>query len=359
MMMSTDIAHTVFGLGIIQRLVEQHYALGGAVSCTHYYSGSNVHYLVEAAGRRYVLRILGALLPWNRANDRAPAGVGFEMELLLFLKDRGVAVCCPVRRADGSYFGEIAAPEGVRYYTLFDFIDGKKPERFDAGRAFGYGRAVARLHSEMARFSTASFKYHLGPAYLLDETLELFASHGTSVRADALPYLTCVAGDVRRAMQELPQDGPYYGIIHGDIHVGNALEDNAGGVAFIDFETAGHGWRIYDIATFTGMLKMGWGPLLAPEASIESINQAFLDGYQAVSSIEDVELRALALFERARLFEFVGFWMSEIASGKSGIKNWEKQLDTVIEVLQRWDGLAPDTASPGRRDVSRPVSLSV
>jgi len=77
-----------------------------------------------------------------------------------------------------------------------------------------------------------------------------------------------------------------------------------------------------------------------------------------VSPLEDAELRTLALFERARLFEFVGFWMSEIASGKSGPKNWERHLDTVIDVLQRWDELAPDKASGGG-EVFRPVSLSV
>ncbi|HEX5872173.1 MAG TPA: phosphotransferase, partial [Longimicrobium sp.] len=125
------------------------------------------------------------------------------------------------------------------------------------------------------------------------------------------------------------------------------------GFAFIDFETAGHGWRIYDLASVTALWRMGWGPPLLAGTEPAQAAAAFVEGYHSVRPLRPEERAALEPFERARLFEFMGYWMAEVASGKQGSRNCVPHLETVLATLRAWDAAAAPAAA------FRPASLSV
>jgi Ser/Thr protein kinase RdoA (MazF antagonist) len=349
-----EVAHSVLTAESVGRLVEQHYDLG-SMSWSYLYGGSNAHYLATDGERQCVLRLLDAHQPWSRPGEPIDEGVQFEIEMLAFLRDQGIRACRPIPQRDGRCFAKLSAPEGDRYFTLFEHIAGGKPGRFDGPRASRFGAAVAQLHRAMTKLAPRAFRYELGPGYLVDQTLELFSAHGRSLSPGALPYLEQTAKSIRQAMMSLPKAAPCYIAIHGDVHFGNVIEDRHGELWLIDFETAGLGWRVYDVASFTALSRMGWGPPLAEGESIESINQAFLDGYQGVCRLNEAELHALSHFERARLFEFLGYWMHEIRAGKIGIENRMKHVDTVVSTLKSWDRESPEAPGvPG----FRPTSLS-
>ena len=80
--------------------------------------GLNDTYRLNGAGhQQWVFRLYRR---WRSAED-----VAFETAWLAHLAGRGQPVIAPIATSDGSMFGDVVAPEGVRRFALFPYISFK------------------------------------------------------------------------------------------------------------------------------------------------------------------------------------------------------------------------------------------
>ena len=117
--------------------------------------------------------------------------------------------------------------------------------------------------------------------------------------AEQLALMHRAADRVRRRLDTFGRAPDRFGLTHGDLMPDNILV--ADGVPYvIDFDDAGYGWYLYDLAT-----------LLADKVadpSFAEVRDAWADGYRTVAPLPDEHLDALDALVMARLLLGLG-WM--------------------------------------------------
>jgi Ser/Thr protein kinase RdoA (MazF antagonist) len=116
---------------------------------------------------------------------------------------------------------------------------------------------------------------------------------------DQLALMHRAADRVRRILGAFGRAADRFGLTHGDLMPDNVLV--AGGVPYvIDFDDAGYGWYLYDLAT-----------LLADKVadpSFGEVRDAWVEGYRMVTPLPDDHLDRLDALVMARLLLGLG-WM--------------------------------------------------
>lgn len=117
-------------------------------------------------------------------------------------------------------------------------------------------------------------------------------------------------------MAEVLAVGDDWGLIHADLHLGNALFQG-GGVKLIDFDDCGHGYRPYELAVALWKLR--------DEPDYPSFRDALLDGYPRH---RDVDVTHLDDFIAVRQVAF-DLWFT-------GMAQVNPAFDSRLEVVHRW-----------------------
>lgn len=120
---------------------------------------------------------------------------------------------------------------------------------------------------------------------------------------DDATALSALRQELRKALASASAHGPDYGLIHADLVRENIfLTDGESDVAFIDFDDAGHGFRLFDLATT--LLKN------RNEPAYPIIEKALIDGYRDRRELTDATLEILPLFMVLRSLTYIG-WLAE------------------------------------------------
>lgn len=82
-----------------------------------------------------------------------------------------------------------------------------------------------------------------------------------------------------------------FGIIHGDLHLGN-IRFEGDQVTFFDFDHCAYGWRAYDVGTLSFL----------PEAKFEKV----IEGYESVRPLSEGERSSLPAFAKLRMLWDMG-----------------------------------------------------
>jgi Ser/Thr protein kinase RdoA (MazF antagonist) len=134
----------------------------------------------------------------------------------------------------------------------------------------------------------------IGPRALWGDYAEL-----TVLTAAQLALLHRAADRVRRRLGAFGRSPDRFGLTHGDLMPDNVLV--ADGVPHvIDFDDAGYGWHLYDLAT-----------LLADKVvdpSFAAVRDAWVEGYRTVAPLPEEHLDQLDALVMARLLLGLG-WM--------------------------------------------------
>ena len=264
--------------------VSADYDLPPITGCELIRRGFNDHYLVKAKDRQYVLRLyLNDKYYINGADD-----FRFELEFLSFLKARDVPVAYPIVRQDGELLGNIETPDGIRYSALFHFAKGQEfekcPEKTPA-IAKQLGELIGRLHLNANNFYSAYNRYHLDFRYLIDEPIRILEKHLVKRGKGDLAFFKPLAAQLKHQVSQLPKESTY-GLIHADLHGRNLFYDEEAGFCFFDFDHCAHGWRVYDLATFSHMP--------------DDMRTALYEGYESVRPLSKLEKELMPVFRKFR-----------------------------------------------------------
>ena len=172
------------------------------------------------------------------------------------------------------------------------------------------------MHQAALDFRSYYNRQPLTLEHLLDDSLAEISPFLQHRRTD-LGYLVEVVAQIKRQLQDLPKDPPFWGICWGDPHSGNAHFTRDNQVTLFDFDQCGYGWRAFDIAKFLQVsLRTGIS---------KNVRDAFLSGYQGLQKLAEWELDSLqALTQTAHI------WMLMINFNAAKTHDWSRLDDIYI-----------------------------
>ena len=280
---------------VVTQAIRNHYdGLGPIKRASLIREGFNHNYKIEMQnGTKYVFRVYLSGKYYVRDQVHGD-DLQFELDLLTFLRSKGLSVAEPIATKHGSTLGSTTyADTDKRFFALFHYAKGQALEnrwkRLTQQQYFALGKLMAQVHVAADEFETQRHRYHLNDeTYLLDETLNvldsLFQQHGMEDTTFFRPF----AEDLRaKILAQLPKSTPTYGIIHADLHLGNIFyDDETNQFTLIDFDHCAYGWRAYDMApcAHLGRTTCDW----------------ILEGYNAVRPLEAAEIESFATFNKLR-----------------------------------------------------------
>jgi len=262
--------------------------------------------VTTGAGIRYALRI-------HRAGYHSDAELRSELQWMRALRESGFDVPGIVPDRSGALFLRISH-EGVpepRQVDVFEWIEGAQLGSVAGGvatdstalvRTFHtVGALAARLHNQATRWPLpAGFTRHAwddaglaGEQPLWGRFWELAALAPTE-RA----LLIRARDRLRRDLGGLARSPDTYGLIHADFAPENLLVDGDR-VRVLDFDDAGFGWHLFEIATSI-YFHIG-------QPYYDAIRAATIAGYRTERALPEEQVAMLPMFLCARGCTYLGW----------------------------------------------------
>ncbi|MFL6601195.1 MAG: phosphotransferase enzyme family protein [Steroidobacteraceae bacterium] len=257
-------------------------------------------------GGKVVLRV-------HRCGYHSDAALHSERTWMQALADHGIDVPRHVLSKTGMPFESthIEGFEGKRQIDVFHWIQGEQLGSVEGGFAASagcigdiyrqIGRLAARVHNQSCAWSApANFKRHAWDAAgLVGENpwwgrfWELDALSGPQ-RALFLRLKQTLWED----LNEFGITADRYSVIHADLVPENILVDGTH-LQVIDFDDAGFGWHLFELATPLYFIRR--------EPVYQEARDALIEGYRQVRPLPEAHLARLPMFLAARGSTYLGW----------------------------------------------------
>lgn len=254
-----------------------------------------------------------AALRLHRPGYRDDRALTSELQWMAALKAGGLHVPAPIPTPDGRNLVTLPATpaSASQHADIVSWMHGEElgrsgtplrqpPERLT--EIFGQlGQAMAELHNISDRWTPpATF---VRPAWDFDGLLGENALWGRfwdcpGLVPEAARQLAALRPLLAERLRTAERLGLDYGLIHADLVRENILV-GADHVELIDFDDAGYGWRMFDIAT-TLLRNRG-------EAHFDLIQAALIAGYRERRPLPAAALETMPLFLLLRSLTYIGW----------------------------------------------------
>lgn len=262
--------------------------------------------VTDADGHREVLRI-------HRANYHSNDELRSELQWIQALAAAGVETPEVIPTLDGEL---VIVPESdlagaPRQVDMFAWVDGKQLGSVEEGLAgdpdaqleifVTIGALAARVHNQACNWELPEgFVRH---AWDLEGLAGENPFWGRFWELEALnPQQKKLMNRVRDCLREelaaCGREPQTYGLIHADMVPENVLIDGSH-VRLIDFDDAGFGWHLFEMATSLFFA--------AADGNFEALRDAFTRGYRSQRELRDADLEKLPLFMLARASTYLGW----------------------------------------------------
>ncbi|SMH41691.1 phosphotransferase enzyme family protein [Maritimibacter sp. HL-12] len=256
----------------------------------------NAVYEADLPGGRAAVRL-------HRPGYQTEAAIHSELDWMRALTSAGVAVPEPLAGPVVLSTGRVAT--AVAWVAGAPLGEGGTPLGGDlatqTARFRAVGRAVADLHnaSDGLRLG-AGFTRHAWDAEGLLGEAPLWGRFWESpaLNAEERALVDAARDRARGMLEAFAARGGDYGLIHADVLRENVLfhGDKA---MLIDFDDAGWGFRLYDLATFMTQNE--------DEPDAEALRDAALQGYRELRELAPADAARLPLFVLLRRFASMGW----------------------------------------------------
>jgi Ser/Thr protein kinase RdoA (MazF antagonist) len=228
------------------------------------------------------------------------------------LNDAGIAAPVPLTARSGEHYVPVIIPStgeqrhaGMASWTEGELLSDIMEATGDAGVLAGYfgqlGGVLAALHNQACAWrAPASFTRHMLDAEGLMGAVPFwgpFWEHPAFSPVEQA-LLKRTRNDVHAMLGRYGKDPSQFSLIHADLHPGNILVGQEG-LTVIDFDDAGFGWHVYDIAVALKYFQT--------EPGFEALQAALLKGYRAVRPLSDLDAALIPTFIMIRRMAQVGW----------------------------------------------------
>ena len=327
--------HSQLSTEILVSRVLTEYQIGSIVECRLLSPRLNDTYIVRTTDNQYILRVYQAQHHTGRT-WRTITDILYEIDLLLHLDRKGVAVSTPIARKDGVFLQTVLAPEGIRPIVLFSYAPGTlliPPELTDESSTL-YGYALAEMHAATDDFVSSHSRFQLDLSFLLDTSLQTIQP-ALAHREEDWKYLLQLSHSLKKRIALLPASALDMGPCHGDAHGSNANITTEMLLTFFDFDGCGYGCRAYDLAGFCWAMAMLKGHPDWSNQKSEDLFMAFIKGYLKRRQLSELNIQSIPLFVAIR-----HFWFMSLNIETWDYYGWEEQgdsfFDEALAFLQQW-----------------------
>ncbi len=273
------------------------------------YRENAVFKVLTSGGALYALRI-------HRSGYHSDAELRSELQWIAALQQAGLDVPSVVSLKNGENFA-VVTHEGIpepRQVDMFEWVEGAQLGSVEEGVAVDPGEVrsvyktigalAAQLHNQAAAWALPkNFTRHAWDAEGLTGEQPFWGRFWelealtTNERDLLLAARARVHEDLIR-YGDAPENAGMYSLIHADFVAENLLIDGDR-VRLIDFDDAGFGWHLFEIATAL-YFEMD-------EPHFETALEALLKGYRAHRPLSEHQVAQLPLFFMARAFTYLGW----------------------------------------------------
>jgi Ser/Thr protein kinase RdoA (MazF antagonist) len=267
----------------------------------------NAVFKVENAdGEKQVLRI-------HRAGYHSDEALRSELQWIQALGKEGIETPQVIPTKTNQLF---VAPDfrlagAPRQIDMFEWVDGNQLGSLEDGlegdlvtQQNNYrtiGVLAARVHNQATKWvAPAGFERH---AWDLDGLTGEQPFWGRFWELEALSenqrsLMIRIRDRVRSDLIDYGQSAENYSMIHADMVAENVLVDG-NHVRLIDFDDAGYGWHLFEIATSLYFSHN--------ETYFDQLVGPYIEGYRSERELSDADVDALPLFMMARATTYLGW----------------------------------------------------
>ena len=295
------------------------------------YRENGVFRVDTADGKKFVLRI-------HRPGYHSDAAIASELEWMAALAQSGLDVPQVVPAKNGDLFVKAIYEEipETRLIDLLEWVDGETlRDRIEREKQlsnhktisslFGQaGELMARLHNHAAVWKApAGLERH---AWDADGLVGDRPFWGRFWEFDLLTTMQKkqmieIRDQLRNDFANFPKSAATYGLIHADFNLDNLMA-NGDHVQIIDFDDAGFGWHLFDIATMLTRIE--------EEPFEKAARDAFFAGYRHHRPLPEEHLKYLPMFVTARQLTYLGW-----AQDRQEIEEIRERADLLINAAVR------------------------
>jgi Ser/Thr protein kinase RdoA (MazF antagonist) len=284
-------AHTILDAVALGEVLRDHYGLAAPFNCELLHRGMNDFYLLRSAGEEFVAQV------W-RPGLTPVEKVDYQIDFMLELEAGGVPLPVPRRGVDGSNHALVAGPEGERPVALFRFVGGRV---FSADPTESVSRQMGVIFGHIHNISAAWSRTK--ETRLIDREKSIAASFPflaelAAHRPDDVAYYREVADAVTAGYRAVKaRDDVPSGAIHGDFHIHNAFVRDGDDVTIMDFDACGLDYYVQELMSYRWSIEKNGLPM--------KLWDVFLEGYETVRPLGDVERRHIPLFLVGKEFQYL------------------------------------------------------
>jgi Ser/Thr protein kinase RdoA (MazF antagonist) len=256
--------------------------------------------------RRVVLRV-------HRLGYHSDEALRSELTWMSALGESGLEVPQPVPSRAGKSFERVTVDDvpGPRQVDVFEWIEGRQLGCVEQGltsdpawiaQTYGIvGELMARMHNQSCSWEPpADFQRHswcdeglTGETPLWGRFWELEA-----LSAEQRALFQRLRARIAEELSSYGKAPDRFGLIHADLVPENILVD-ADRLRIIDFDDAGFGWHLFDIATSLYFIRR--------EAFYDTARDALVNGYRHHRPLTNEHLQRLPMFLAARGTTYLGW----------------------------------------------------
>ncbi len=288
--------------------------LSGAELSLIKYRENAVFRVQMPSGTRYALRI-------HRSGYHSEQALHSELQWVDSLITAGIEAPRPIPTPTGELLVKTTWNGDARYVDLFAWIEGEQLGNVETGCVPSaesvnatyttIGRIAARLHNHTSSWTPpADFERHAWDADGLVGDSPFWGRFWElpTLTGEQFNLIVRARDALRRDLLAYGQSATRYSMIHADFVPENLLVDGDH-VRLIDFDDAGFGWHMFEIATVLYFIQ--------EEPFYSDAKAALLTGYQEFRPLTQQDLDTLPLFLAARGFTYLGWvqsrWETETA----------------------------------------------
>lgn len=265
----------------------------------------NAVFRVDVGDERTAMRL-------HRCGYHSDAALRSELQWMKALADAGIEVPRFIPTVNGSSFVSVPVdglPSPLQI-DLFEWIEGEQLGSVEEGIADAskvestyrqIGELAGRLHNQSSAWELpAGFERHAWDEDGLAGERPFWGRFWDIEAADEEQRSLLVKGRDRvyADLKRVPKTPATYGMIHADFVQENILMHD-GEPRLIDFDDAGFGWHLFELATSLYFIQ--------EESFYEEAKSALLAGYRSQRALGEESLAQLPLFMLARGFTYVGW----------------------------------------------------
>ncbi len=228
------------------------------------------------------------------------------------LQHAGVAVPVVVPTTSGALYTTRSGDglPGEIQIDLFEWIDGEQLGSVEEGltdessvtSTFAtIGELAAQVHNQASNWTPPEgFVRHAWDADGLAGEQPVWGRFWDYGRAtpEQQELMLRARETIYERLSRLPKTSESYSMIHADFAPENVLVDGDR-VRLIDFDDAGFGWHMFEIATSLYFVR--------EEPAYQAAFDAIIDGYRRYRDLDDETLAQLPVLNLARAFAYVGW----------------------------------------------------